>query len=101
MDNSLFHDIKPIFSQLHDLADIALIQYKLLANDIISGKINDPDEITRIMEYMLDFCFDDQVLDIYKAVCRSQINKYPDLVQYLVHAYRDTWDTEYDGEIPY
>jgi len=101
MDNSLFHDVEPILSQLHNLADMALVQYKPLANDIINGKINDPDEITHIMEYMLDFCFDDQVLDIYKAVCRSQINKYPALVQYLVYAYRDTWDSEYDGGIPH
>jgi hypothetical protein len=51
------------------------------------------------MEYMLDFCFDDQVLDIYKSVCRSLIYKYPALVQDLVYAYRDTWDTEDDEEI--
>jgi hypothetical protein len=90
----LDNDIKPLFEQLSQLAETAVIQYKPLAEEIISGKITDENEMAHIMDGMLDFCNFDNMLVLYKKVCRILIYKYPQLVVDYIQAYRDTWDSE-------
>jgi hypothetical protein len=94
ISQQLYDDIKPLLKQLSQLAKTAVIQYKPFAEEITSGKITAEHEIAHIMDGMLDFCNFDNMLDLYKRVCRSLINNYPQLVVDYVQAYRDIWDRE-------
>jgi hypothetical protein len=94
ISQQLYDGIKPLFEQLSQLAETAVIQYKPLAEEIISGKITNEHEISHIMDGMLDFCNFDNMLILYKKVCRSLIYKYPQLTIDYIQAYRDTWDSE-------
>jgi hypothetical protein len=92
--DEVIQDIAPLVSQMNELVEIAYDQYKPLADAIINGEIDDPAEITHIMDYMVDFCGFDKMLAVYKSVCNSLIDKDPALVQDFVYAYRDLWDTK-------
>ena len=41
---------------------------------------------------MLDFCFDDAVLVLYKKLCRYYYDIDPEATVSYVNAYRDMWD---------
>jgi len=43
---------------------------------------------------MLDYCWDDTVLILFKRILRNLYNKYPVLVATYAYAYRDMWDND-------
>jgi predicted KAP-like P-loop ATPase len=73
--DEVIQDIAQIVSQMNELVEIAYDRYKPLADAIINGKIDDPVEITHIMDYMLDFCGFNKMLAVYKSVCKNLIVK--------------------------
>ncbi|MDR2232390.1 MAG: hypothetical protein LBE56_04605 [Tannerella sp.] len=83
-----------IAEQMHGMAESALYRFTPIAEDIISGKIAGANNIGHQLDFMLDYCFDDNVLILYKRVLRSLYPKYPELVSTYVYAYRDMWDSD-------
>ncbi|MDE6662159.1 MAG: hypothetical protein K2K46_02330 [Lachnospiraceae bacterium] len=92
MDNAV-DTIKEMVSQLKKLNEIAYNQYEPIASDLCS-RIAPLDEVEYTLDRMLDFCGDDAVLGLFKAVCRHYFNIYPEMISYQVNSYRETWDTE-------
>jgi hypothetical protein len=43
---------------------------------------------------MLDYWFDDEMLSIYKSICRHLFYKHPELVYNAVMSYKEVWDSE-------
>ena len=85
-----------IAEQMQGMAANALYRFTPIAEDIISGKIAGENNIGYQLDFMLDYCFDDHVLALYKRVLRSLYPKYPELVADYVYAYRDMWDSDDD-----
>ena len=85
-------------AEMQGMADRALIYYKPIAEDIIAGRIEGENDIGYRLDFMLDFCYDDRVLALYKKVLRSLVEKYPALVVDYIHAYRDMWENEEEGQ---
>ena len=81
-------------AEMQGMTDRALIGYKPVAEDIIAGRIEGENDIGYRLDFMLDFCYDDRVLALYKKVLRSLVEKYPALVVDYIHAYRDMWENE-------
>ena len=94
--DELSEGIGLIAAQMQGSAVQALYQYMPIAEDIIAGRIKGENDIGRHLDFMLDFCWDDTVLLLYKRVLRSLYKTYPELVYNYVYAYRDMWDN--DGE---
>jgi hypothetical protein len=107
MNNNTFIEFSPRdkhFQSFHELAtrmngctSLAIIQYRPIADGIINGMITDRHEVDLILDYMLDFCFNDEMLAMYKQVCRAIINDYPDIVADHIDMYRKMWDND-EGE---
>jgi hypothetical protein len=91
---SLIDNISPIAEQIKQLSSMAVLQYTPLVSDIISGRITAQTEIEHILDGMLDFCHDEQMLLLYKQVCRKLLATYPELVVTYINSYREMWDTE-------
>jgi len=87
----LTRENKEFFSEVADkykeLAKLALREYRPQANAIIKGVINNENEINLILDNMLSFCYDDEILKLYKSVIRSIINKYLESVHDHVYEY--------------
>ena len=72
--------IEKIASKMKDLSNIAVCQYAPIVDDIIAGRISEENEIEHMMDRMLDFCQFDNMLELFKKLCRGIYYKYPKLV---------------------
>jgi hypothetical protein len=81
-------------ARMNDCTRFAVVQYRPIADDIINGTITDRHEIDLVMDYMLDFCFNDEILAMYKQVCRAIFNDYPDIVAEHIDMYREMWNSD-------
>lgn len=78
--------------QLKSLSNVAVMQYTDIVNDILDGKIADKQEIACILEGMLDFCQFNEMLLLFKRVCRGLYLNHPGLVHDYTLFYREMWD---------
>jgi hypothetical protein len=74
-------------------AQFGISYYRPIAQKILSGQITSPNEIEHILDHMLDYCFDDEMLSLYKRLCRHLMCKHPELVYTAVMNYKYVWDS--------
>jgi len=75
-------------------------QYSIEVELIINSKCVNNSHIERVLDGMLDFCFDESMLALYKKLCRYYFPINPAAVKDYVYAYRDLWDNEMkNGEL--
>jgi DNA integrity scanning protein DisA with diadenylate cyclase activity len=97
-DNShkeLVDRMRPIAMRLNTLVKQAVKQYFQVVADIINDESMDENRIEHALDGMLDFCYDKDMLKLYKALCRYYYGINPEAVVSYVHSYRDMWDEEY------
>ncbi|MBN1106451.1 MAG: hypothetical protein JXL84_23810, partial [Deltaproteobacteria bacterium] len=54
----------------------------------------------RCLDGMLDFCFDDEMLVLYKKLYRYYLNIDPEATASYVHFYREMWGNEGQACVP-
>ena len=81
------HNIQAVYKQ-------AVIAYKIRVDDVIRNKNISQDEIEHLLDGMLDFCDNAEMLLQYKRLCRHYLYIYPKVVGYYIYAYRECWDSE-------
>lgn len=85
-------EIMKMAEQLKSLSNVAVMQYTEIVNGILDGKIADEQEIACILDGMLDFCQFNEMLLLFKRVCRGLYLKYPGLVHDYILFYKEMWD---------
>ena len=91
--------IEEIAHKMKDLSNIAVCQYAPIVDDIIAGKITEEDEIEHVMDWMLDFCQFDNMLELFKKLCRGIYYKYPSLVMDYILFYKEMWDSDNEEDL--
>ncbi len=97
-DNShkeLVDRMRPIAMQLSALVKQAVKQYSQVVADIINDESIDENRIEHALDGMVDFCYDKDMLELYKMLCRYYYGINPEAVVSYVHSYWDIWDEEY------
>jgi len=94
IEDKFFSEISTLAEGIIDLAKSVLPFYKEFTEDVIHERITDINEIERQLDYMLSFCFDDEILLLYKAVLRKLYDEYPDTVCFYVQGYRDMYEDD-------
>lgn len=79
------------------LAGVAVQQYSAEVETILKAQSCDSSRIERCLDGMLDFCFDDGMLALYKKLCRYYFDIDPEATVSYVHIYREMWDEEKPG----
>ena len=79
---------------MQGMAENALVRFKLIADDIINGKVVGENDIGYQLDFMLDYCYDEKVYELYKGVLDKLNDKYPELVIDYFQIYRDMWESE-------
>ena len=74
------------------LASQAEQQYSLEVDAILREQCGDPLRIEYVLDGMLDFCFDAEMLCLYKKLCWYYFTIDPEATVSYVYAYRDMWD---------
>ena len=95
-ENSIFSEVRPIALSIQRLAKQASQQYSLEVDAVIREQSRNRQRIEHLLDGMLDFCFDEGMLALYKNLCRYYFPIAPDVTVSYVYAYRDMWDTEKD-----
>jgi hypothetical protein len=95
--DDLVQSIGEIAKTRDQLAYQAEKQYALEVEDILRTQSCDPRQIDRLLDGMLDFCFDPAMLRLYKKLCRYYFEIDPEAAASYVYAYREMWDEEWEA----
>lgn len=88
-----FSDIKAIVKQFSNLANEALKVYTPIVNEIIEKQNRDENHIQRTLDYLLDFCFDEKMLTLYRRLCRYYWDINPQATANYIDYYREMYDS--------
>ena len=67
--------------------------YLPLVEDVCSRKVSE-DELSHILDCLLDFEWDEKILGLYKKACRRYLYVYPRCIKFYIEAYREMWEDE-------
>ena len=76
--------------QLHQKAYEA---YLPLVEDVCSRTVPE-DELSHLLDYLLEFACDEKMLELYKMICRKYLDVYPGCIKDYIEAYREMWKDE-------
>ena len=79
--------IYQIAVQIVEIHPKAYEVYLPLVEDVCSRIVSE-DELSHLLDYVLDFTCDEKILGLYKRVCRRYLYIYPSCVQGYIEAYR-------------
>ena len=88
--------IRKIAVAQQQLARQAEQQYSFEVESILRDQCREPRRIECLLDGMLDFCFDDEMLRLYKDLCRYYFKVDKEATVSYVYAYREMWDEEDD-----
>lgn len=94
LKDDLVNRIGELAKVTHELAREAAHQYSAEVEAILKAQSRDSGRIERCLDAMLDFCFDDGMLMLYKKLCRYYFDIDPEAAVSYVHAYREMWDEQ-------
>lgn len=94
--NELIEKIKAFAEVQEQLGQQAVIQYQPIVSGYINDNCTDSNQIAYTLDFMLDFCFNDDMLMLYRRLCRHLYSFDPKTAVEYIDAYRERWDE--DGE---
>jgi len=94
----MIEEIKKLIELQQQLAKQAVDIYKQEVDEIIRSKTTNDNKIQLTLDYMLSFCFDDQMLLLYKKLCRYYWDLNPQATADYINYYREMWDEESEKE---
>jgi hypothetical protein len=86
------HGIDELAASLVSLTQQAVAEYAPLVETIVSERSQDVQHIERLLDGLLDFCFEPAALLLYKKLCRHYYAIDPADAAWYVNAYREMWD---------
>lgn len=94
MRDFLFETLSEVIDARKKLANQALDILGPECNDIIQSRCCDKQIIERLLDKLLDFCFDERILHLYRKLCRYYYHIDAEATVGYVNVYRDMWDDE-------
>lgn len=91
--DSLLESMNGIVEQMQGLADMAVVEYTPLVNDICRRKASQ-NEVGLLFDYMFSFLGDERMLQLFRHVCRHYFYTYPGLIHSYILDYRKEYDPE-------
>ena len=90
--DDLVQSIGELAKAHNQLAHQAEQQYEPEVEDILRIQCRDTNRIERLLDGILDFCFDPAMLRLYKKLCRYYFTLDRVATISYIDAYRDMWD---------
>ncbi len=89
MDENIYQ----IAEQIVQLRQKAYEVYLPLVEDVCNRTASE-DELSHLLDYLLDFACGEKMLGLYKKVCRRYLYVYPDCIKVYIRAYQEMWGEE-------
>ena len=80
-------DTKAIVERIQDISDLSYNYYKPLVDRIVAEKASEK-EVEHLLDYMLDVCHDDRMLNL----CRRYYILYPAMIASEILAYKEWYE---------
>ena len=90
-EGKIMNGIQEMARAISDLQDRAVEAYQPLVNDICNRKAKE-DEVEHLLTWMFDFVENEQMLLLFKKVCRAYFYIYPETVAFYILEYRKRYD---------
>jgi hypothetical protein len=90
--DDLVRSIAELAKARNQLAHQAEQQYAPEVEGVLRTQCCDPNRIERLLDGILDFCFEPPMLRVYRKLCRYYFTIDPEATVSYVNAYRDMWD---------
>jgi hypothetical protein len=84
--------------RLQQLNQRAVTEYTPVVEAILRSNDSDVGHIERTLDGLLDFCGNDEILSLYRRLCRHYWVIDPVAAAQYVQFYRETWDS---GSLPH
>ena len=84
-------DTKAIVERIQDISELSYNSYKPLVDSISVEKASEK-EVEHLLDYMLDVCHDDRMLNLFKKVCRRYHALYPEMIASEILAYKEWYE---------
>ena len=84
-------DTKAIVERIQDISELLYNYYKPLVDSIIVEKASEK-EVEHLLDYMLDVCHDDRMLNLFKKVCRRYHALYPEMIASEILVYKEWYE---------
>lgn len=94
MSDLLIETISEVVNSRNKLTNQAIEILEPECNEIFQSKCHDKQTIERLLDKLLDFCFDERILHLYRKLCRYYYQIDAEATVGYVNAYRDMWDNE-------
>ena len=91
MTDSLLKNISALAREMQGLARQAHGIYTAEVDAVLRGKCRDAQRIEHLRDGILGFCFDDEMLQLFKKLCRHYYAIDPAATADYVSTYRDMW----------
>ena len=89
----LVKELEPLIQQMKIINNQAVVAYTPLVDDLCRRKAPQ-NEVELMLDYLLMFAGDDRMLALYKRVCRTYWQTYPESIAFYIMEYRKEYDPE-------
>ncbi len=89
-----FEPIHELAAQIQQLVRQAIPLYAQEVDAILRSRCTDPQHVEHQLDGMLDFCFDADMLLLFKKLCRYYFRLDPATTADYVRTYREMWEEE-------
>jgi hypothetical protein len=87
-------NIKPLMEQIALIHHQAYYEYKPQVETLISSRVRNDNSIQHLLDQLLDHACNEEVLLLYKKLCRYYWDINPQATVDYVNYYREMWDNE-------
>lgn len=86
-------NISDIVYEFKRLGDQVYAAYAPIVTQLCESEASES-EISRYFDYMLEFAWNEDILVLYKKLCRHYLHIYPGCVGYYINSYRKMYDSD-------
>ena len=91
---NFFENVKPLLKSIAFLHQQAYYDYKPQVDYIITTKITDDLTIQHVLDNLLDHACNNEVLILYRRLCRYYFDINPAVTVDYINYYREMWDDD-------
>ena len=92
MKESMEEMINTIVESMKSLNRQAFSVYKPIVDEICSGRAVEEKELENVLDGLVSVCMSDEMLDLFKRVCRKFYYQYPEIITDYVMFYKEMYE---------
>lgn len=94
MQENIDEKMDSIVESIKSITKQAFWVYKPIVDDICSGRAVEEKELEQILDGLVSVCISDEMLNLFKQVCRKFYNRYPEIIMDYIIFYKKMYGEE-------